>query len=194
MEATYFATPGAFRAWLARHHQRAEALWVGYHKVGSARPSITWPQSVDEALCFGWIDGLRQRIDDTRYRIRFTPRKARSIWSAVNLARIEALVAAGRVQPAGLAVFRARSAERSERYSYEQRSVALPEPYAGKLRRARNASRFFEAQAASYRKAAMWWVVSAKQEATRLRRLDLLIAHSARGERIPQFMPRKVKP
>src|ERR671910_750162 len=124
MEPTFFATPADFRAWLESHHE----LIVGFHKQGSGRPSITWPEAVDQALCFGWIDGVRRRIDDTSYSIRFTPRKARSTWSAVNIKRMQELVEEGLVAPAGLAAFERRTDDRSAIYSYEQRKAAKLEP------------------------------------------------------------------
>jgi uncharacterized protein YdeI (YjbR/CyaY-like superfamily) len=187
MTPTFFPRPADFRRWLAEHHADARELWVGYHKKGSGRPSLTWPESVDEALCFGWIDGVRKRIDDDRYAIRFTPRKPGSVWSAVNIKRAEVLAAEGRMQPAGLRAFEARREDRSGVYSYEGRRDSLDEPYATALRKNAAAWAFFQAQPASYRKAACWWVVSAKQEATRLRRLARLVEESARGRRLPQF-------
>jgi uncharacterized protein YdeI (YjbR/CyaY-like superfamily) len=188
---TYFPTPAHFRKWLEKHHAVAASLWVGYYKKGSGRPSITWPESVDEALCFGWIDGLRQSVDETAYTMRFTPRKPRSVWSAINIARAKVLIAEGRIRPAGLAAFEARHENRSGIYSYEQRGDQLAEPYAGPLRKNAAAWKFFQAQTASYRKAAGWWVVSAKKEETRLSRLAKLIDLSARGKPIPQFTRRK---
>ena len=124
MDATFFPTPGDFRAWLEEHHDAETELWVGFFKVATGRPSITWPESVDEALCFGWIDGLRKKLDEESYVIRFTPRKPTSNWSAKNLARIEELIAAGRVRPAGLAIYEARDPDRSRVYSFERRQEA----------------------------------------------------------------------
>jgi uncharacterized protein YdeI (YjbR/CyaY-like superfamily) len=186
----YFANAAALRRWFARHAQSATELRLGYWKVGSGQPSITWPQSVDEALCVGWIDGVRKRIDDERYVIRFSPRKATSIWSAVNIARVQALEAEGRMTDAGRAAFAARRDHKSGIYSFEQRSVELPPAYARMLKAQRAAWVDFEARPGSYRKAVMWWIVSAKQEATRERRLALLIECSARGASIPQFTRR----
>jgi uncharacterized protein YdeI (YjbR/CyaY-like superfamily) len=185
--AIYFASPQEWREWLDAHHASARELLVGFHKVATARPTMTWPQSVDEALCYGWIDGIRRRVDDTRYTIRFTPRKATSNWSAVNIRRVEALEREGRMQPAGRAAFARRQDRRSGIYSYEQRPDALPEPYASTLRARRRASAFFDRQPASYRRAAIWWVISAKQEATRAKRLAELIADSALGKRLARF-------
>lgn len=187
----FFRTPAAFRAWLEKRHADADELLVGFRKKGTGKPSLTWPESVDEALCFGWIDGIRRRLDDESYTIRFTPRRPGSIWSAVNIARAEALIADGRMRPAGLAAYEARRENRAGIYSYEQRPAELPEPFAKLLKRNAAAWRFFTAQPPSYRKAVCWWVVSAKKEETRLRRLDKLAEHSARGERLPQTMPQR---
>lgn len=191
MKPRFFPNPAAFRAWLETHHASAGELLVGFYKKGSGRPSITWPESVDEALCFGWIDGIRRSIDEASYSIRFTPRKAGSTWSSVNIARAEALIAQGRLRPAGLAAYAVRKENRSGVYSYEQRSVELPPPYDRLLKRDRAAWDFFRAQPASYRKVAFWWIVSAKREETRLKRLETLAAHSARGERLPQLTSKR---
>jgi uncharacterized protein YdeI (YjbR/CyaY-like superfamily) len=168
-------------------------LWVGFYKRDSGKPSLTWPESVDEALCVGWIDGIRKRIDDISYVIRFTPRRSRSAWSSVNLARVRALIEQGRMRPAGLEAFEARTENRTGRYSYEQRPADLPAPYARLLKKQRAAWRFFGAQTPSYRKAATWWIVSAKQETTRLKRLEKLAACSAQGLRVPEFLPRATR-
>src|SRR5262245_9380973 len=191
MKPTYFRTPAAFRAWLERHHAAADVLLVGFYKVGSGKPSITWPESVDEALCFGWIDGVRKSIDEARYTIRFTPRKPRSTWSSVNIKRAQALIEQGRMQPAGVSAFEARRENKSGIYSYEQRRVDLEEPYQGLLKKNQAAWDFFQKQPASYRKAVSWWIISAKKEETRLRRLDRLMAYAAKGQRVPEFTPRK---
>lgn len=189
MKPTFFETPEAFRAWLTKNHATAKELLVGFYKKGSKRPSITWPESVDEALCYGWIDGVRKGIDEASYSIRFTPRKIGSIWSNVNVDRVRAL--ADRMQPAGLKAFEARKEAKSGIYSHEQDSVELPEPYQKLLKANEQAHAFFEKQAGSYRKAAIWWVASAKKEETRQKRLGSLIAYSARGEKIPQFTWKK---
>jgi uncharacterized protein YdeI (YjbR/CyaY-like superfamily) len=181
----YFATPEEFRAWLAANHATARELWVGFHKVGTGRPSLTWPQSVDEALCAGWIDGIRKRVDDYSYMIRFTPRKPTSRWSAVNRKRMAELIALRRVLPAGLAAYERRSKAKSGIYSYEQRGKAKLDKAAERLFRASaTAWKHFQAQAPGYRKIAVWWVVSAKKEETRQRRLAALIEACARGRRI----------
>ena len=187
MPPTFFPTPADFRRWLEAHHATEKELLVGFYKTNSGQLSITWPESVDQALCFGWIDGLRKRIDDESYTIRFTPRKPTSTWSAVNIKRVQELTQLGLMTPAGLKAFEARQENRSGIYSYEQRTAELPPEYAKVLKANRAAWTFFQAQPASYRKAAMWWIVSAKQEVTRLKRLDQLIDLSAHEQQIPQF-------
>jgi uncharacterized protein YdeI (YjbR/CyaY-like superfamily) len=185
---SFFARPEDFRAWLDAHHETAQELWVGLHKKGSGRPSITWPEAVDEALCFGWIDGIRKSVDDDAYAIRFTPRKRTSTWSAVNVERVAELRSEGRMRPAGVAAFEARKEAKTGVYSYEQRHAAKLDPAAEReLRANETAWAFFEAQPPSYRRTAVWWVVSAKKEETRRRRLATLVEHSAQGERIPQL-------
>jgi uncharacterized protein YdeI (YjbR/CyaY-like superfamily) len=183
---TFFATPAEFRAWLEEHHDAGGELWVGFHKKGSGKPSVTWPEAVDQALCFGWIDGLRKGIDETSYTIRFTPRKPRSTWSLVNVNRAKELAELGLMTPAGVAAFEARTEENSGVYSYEQRNAAKLDPaHERQFRANEKAWRFFQAQPAGYRKTAIWWIVSAKKEETRLRRLAALVEHSAEGRRIP---------
>lgn len=191
MKPIFFKSPTAFRKWLEQHHATAQELWVGFYKKASGKPSITWPESVDEALCFGWIDGIRKSVDDMSYMIRFTPRKSRSVWSAVNIKRVEELNRQERMQPTGLKAFDARLENKSGIYSYEQRGVELEEPYGKKFKQNKGAWTFFQAQPASYRKAANWWVLSAKKEETRLKRLEKLIEDSAQGCRIPQFIRKK---
>lgn len=185
VNAIFFETPAAFRAWLEEQHATAEELWVGYYKKRAGRPSMTWPESVDEALCFGWIDGLRKTIDDQRYCIRFTPRKPGSIWSTVNVQRVAVLTAEGRMHPAGLRAFAARKEARTAVYAYEQRdSATLGEDFEAQFRADEAAWAFFQAQPPWYRKAATWWVISAKQDETKRKRLATLIADSAAGRTI----------
>lgn len=191
MKPTFFCSPADWRRWLEKHHATVSELLVGFYKKSCGKPSITWPESVDEALCFGWIDGVRKNIDDASYTIRFTPRKPTSTWSAVNIKRVAALMAEGRMQAAGAKAFQARRENKSGIYSYEQRPLDLPEPYAGLLRKNQSAWTFFHAQAASYRKAVTWWLVSAKKEETRLKRLEKLVEDSAAGKRIGQFTSKK---
>lgn len=188
MKETFFVSGADFRQWLEEHSARSTELWVGYFKVGSLTASITWPESVDHALCYGWIDGIRKSIDETQYMIRFTPRKPSSTWSAVNIKRVEILIKQGLMRPPGMAAFSARRANRSGIYSYEQRPTQLPNPYDSHLKKNARASKFFSAQPASYRRAAIWWVVSAKKEETRQRRLKQLIVDSSRERRIKQFL------
>ncbi len=180
----FFKTPSTFRKWLAANHAKSKELWVGFYNKKSGKPSITWPESVDEALCFGWIDGVRKNIDEESYKIRFSQRKPGSIWSSVNNRNVERLIKEKRMQPAGLKAFAARKEYRSGIYSYEQRSPELVEPYLGKLKRNKAAWKFFQAQPPGYRKIMNWWVVSAKQEATRLKRIEKLIEESAQGRRM----------
>lgn len=191
MEPIFFATPAEFRAWLDENHAGVDFLWVGFHKKGTGRPSLTWPESVDEALCYGWIDGVRKGIDADSYMIRFTRRKAGSVWSNVNVARVRALADLGRMRPAGIAAFQARREDRSGVYSHEQPDMELPEPYLGILRGDPAAWDFFQAQAPSYRKAAVWWVVGAKREETRRKRIGTLVENSARSEKLPHLTRKK---
>ena len=184
MQITFFPTPAVLRTWFRKNHATAQELWVGFYKVGSGKPSITWPESVDEALCVGWIDGIRKTIDDESYKIRFTPRKKVSTWSAVNIRRVQVLADEKRMLPAGLKAFEARRENRSGLYSYEQRPAEFDEPYLGQLKRNRAAWKFFQAQPPSYRRTLIWYVVSAKQEETRLKRLKKLIEEFAHGRRL----------
>lgn len=183
-DARYFESPAAFRAWLEAHHAEATELWVGFYKKGTGRPSMTWPESVDQALCFGWIDGIRRRVDEHRYAIRFTPRKPRSTWSTVNVARVAELTAQGLMTPAGRRAFEARDAANSGVYSFEQTPQPLPPEYEQQFRANGPAWAFFEAQPPGYRRTAIHWVTSAKREETRLKRLAALIDDSAHGRRI----------
>jgi len=185
MDPTFFPAPEDFRAWLEDNHASEAELWVGFYKVATGRPSITWPDSVDEALCFGWIDGLRKKLDDESYVIRFTPRKPTSNWRAKNLSRIEELISEGRVRPAGLAIYQARDPDRSKVYSFERRKEAkLDADQEARFRADEAAWEFFQSQPPGYRRTAIHWVISAKREATRTRRLGILIEDSAAGRRI----------
>jgi uncharacterized protein YdeI (YjbR/CyaY-like superfamily) len=184
MNPKFFPSPSAFRKWLAANHAKSKELWVGFYKKDSGKPSITWPESVDEALCFGWIDGIRKTIDAESYMIRFSPRKPGSIWSAVNIRNVGRLTKEKRMTPAGLKAFASRKEYRSGIYSYEQRPTELVEPYASQFRRNKPAWKFFQAQPPYYRKTLTWWIVSAKQEETRLKRLEKLIEVSAKGQRM----------
>ena len=191
----FFKTPAAFRRWLAAHHDTETELWVGYYRKDTGKASITWPESVDEALCYGWIDGIRKRVDDESYMNRFTPRRPRSMWSAINARRARALIAEGRMQPAGLKAFEARLQDRSGLYSFRTRPESLPAELVRAFRRNRAAWAFYQSQPASYRRAANAWVLGAKRDETRQKRFHSLVDHSAAGEHIPQFLrPVKVKP
>jgi uncharacterized protein YdeI (YjbR/CyaY-like superfamily) len=191
--ATFFPTSADFNTWLAAHHATEKELIVGYYKVGSGKPSMTWSESVDEALCYGWIDGVRRSIDRESYCIRFTPRKKNSIWSAVNIAKITQLTAQGRMQPAGIRIWEARKEEKSAVYAYENTPVALADDYFTTFRQHPDALKFFESQPPSYRNPAIRWVMSAKAEDTRQKRLAELIADSGNGLRVKQLRPRPGK-
>jgi uncharacterized protein YdeI (YjbR/CyaY-like superfamily) len=180
----FFPTPAKFRKWLEANHAKATVLWVGFYKKDSGKPSITWPESVDQALCFGWIDGVRKSIDEESYKIRFSPRKPKSNWSGVNIKRARELVELGLLHPAGIKAFEARAEYRSGVYSCEQRSTELPPELDAILKKNRKAWDFFRAQSPSYRRTIFWWIVSGKQDATRAKRLARLIELSASGKRL----------
>ncbi len=181
----YFRSPADFGRWLDKNHARRTELWVGYYKKETGRPSLTWSESVDEALCFGWIDGVRKSVDSRRYTMRFTPRRPGSNWSAINIRKVKALIAFGRMRPAGLAAFRARRSERSGVYSFEQAAPKLPAAYERILRKNAAAWAFFRTRTDWYRRMTSWWIVSAKREETRRRRLDVLITSSEARKPIP---------
>ena len=182
MKPLFFESPAAWRRWLAAHHAREDEVLVGFHKRTSGKPSITWPESVDEALCFGWIDGVRRRLDAERYTIRFTPRRPGSIWSAVNVRRVAELTRRRRMRPAGVRAFTSRTSAKTAVYSFEQRKKPrLPVEYTKRFKANRAAWRFFTARPPWYQRTTTWWVISAKQEETRLRRLTVLIDDSAHG-------------
>ena len=188
----FFRTQSEFSSWLERNHDSAKELWVGYYKKHTGKRSITWPESVDEALCFGWIDGVRRGIDDDRYMNRFTPRRPGSNWSARNINRARELIEEGRMRPAGRDAFEARTEDRSATYSYEQRHLAkLPREYERRFHRNREAWEFFESCPPHYQRAAIYWVMSAKRDETRERRVTTLIETSAKGETIPPLTPPK---
>jgi uncharacterized protein YdeI (YjbR/CyaY-like superfamily) len=192
-DPVFFATGVQFRAWLAEHHDAAAELLVGFWKVGSGKPSMSWSESVDVALCYGWIDGVRRRRDDQSYTIRFTARRPGSIWSAINVAKVEALTAAGLMTPAGVAAFEARRADRTGVYSHEQGGdavLALATDEVARLQQVAGAWEHFAAQPGSYRRAVVHWLHSAKREETRTRRLEQLVADSAAGRQVAQFRRR----
>jgi uncharacterized protein YdeI (YjbR/CyaY-like superfamily) len=181
---TFFQSPSDLRKWFEKNHATAPELWVRFYKKDSGRASITWPESVDEALCFGWIDGIRKSVDEVSYKIRFAPRRRGSIWSAVNIKRATALTDERRMRPTGVKAFAARRENKSGIYAYEQRHAELEEPYNGMLKKNKAAWDFFQARPPSYRKTLSWWIVSAKKEETRLKRLEKLMEESARGRRM----------
>ncbi len=182
----FFPTPGDWRAWLEKNHAATEELWVGLYKRDSGRPSITWPESVDGALCFGWIDGVRYSIDAISYKIRFIPRKPRSVWSAINIKRATELSKLGLMHAAGKAAFERRDADRSAIYAYEQRkTAALPPKLEKEFRQQKDAWTFFQSQAPWYQRTSTYWVISAKREETTLKRLATLIDCCTRKQKLP---------
>lgn len=181
---TFFADAATFARWLARHHASASELWVGYWKKHTGKPSMDWPQSVREALCVGWIDGLRRSLDGDVYVIRFTPRKPTSVWSAVNIRIAEELIAEGRMRPAGLAAFAQRHRHEKSGYTFSDRPEQLPPPMQLRLQADRAAWAFWQAQPPGYRRSAVHWVMNAKRDATREKRLAQLIVDNAAGRRL----------
>jgi len=192
-EIKFFKGPDALRQWFERNHAKVDELWIGFYKVDSGRPSVTWPQSVDEALCFGWIDGIRKRIDDVSYKIRFTPRRASSNWSLVNVKRVGELTKAGRMRPPGLKAFQESKEARTGVYSYEQRVMQFDAACEKVFKANRTAWEFFQSQPPYYRKMVSWYVMSAKKDETRLKRLNTLIDESAHARRIDLVPPAKGK-
>ena len=190
MTAIYFASPAEFRAWLEQHHERETEVWVGYWKRATGKPSLSWSQAVDEALCFGWIDGVLRRVDGERHMQRFTPRKQASNWSAVNVAKVEQLRAEGRMRPAGEAAFARRRDDKTGVYSHEQREhPELAPAEQARFEADAAAWAYFSARTKSYRRQATWWVISAKRPETRERRLSTLIADSAAGRPVKPLAP-----
>jgi uncharacterized protein YdeI (YjbR/CyaY-like superfamily) len=183
MNPHFFTSAAKFHHWLEKNHTQSVELWVGFYKKSSGQASTTYQEALDEALCFGWIDGIRKTVDESRYTIRFTPRKPASIWSNVNIRRANELIALGRMTPAGLAAFQAHQQEKSGVYSYENRPRQLDAKYEKKFRANKTAWDFFQSQAPYYRRTASAWVMTAKKEETRLRRLAVLIEDSAQGRR-----------
>jgi len=181
MKPTFFAKKFDFRKWLEKNHKRENELFVGFFKVDSGKPSMTWTQSVDEALCFGWIDGVRKSIDKDSYQIRFTQRKPTSIWSAVNIQKIEELTKQGLMQPAGLASFENRKENKSKIYSYENKEMKFSPELEKQFKANKKGWNYFQSLAPSYRKPSTNWVMSAKQETTKLKRLNELIADCQAG-------------
>jgi len=188
----FFETPSEFREWLQQSHNRDDELLVGFHKKNSGKLSITLKEAQDEGLCFGWIDSVARNLDESSYTVRFTPRRPKSVWSAVNIKRTEELIAAGRMTPAGLAAFEARDEKRARQYSYERANVAFDATSEEAFRANEAAWEFFQAQPKGHQRLHTWWVMSAKREETRARRLAVLIAASAEGRRLdPMTSPIK---
>ena len=192
-EVTFFESGAELRRWFRKHHRKSSELWVGFYKKGSGRPSVTWPESVREALCFGWIDGVRKSLDEASYTIRFTPRKPTSNWSLVNIRLAEELMAKGLLQRAGLAAFAARSEKRSGGYTYEQTDETAEEHVEREMKQNRRAWAFFASQPSWYRRTTARWAMSAKREETRQRRLAALIEDSGRGVTIGPLTRKKTK-
>lgn len=185
--AIYFPSAAAWRTWLAKHHATRTEVLVGFYKAHTDEPTLTWSESVDEALCFGWIDGRRTSVDAERYVIRFTPRKPTSIWSRINIEKVAALEKAGKLRAAGRAAFAQREAHKSGVYSFENRPQAFPPELRARLDAKKAAAEFFDARAPSYRRGAIWWVISAKQATTQARRMAQLIALHAEGQLLPHL-------
>lgn len=181
---TFFESPQNLRKWFQKNHEIKSALLVGFYKVKSGKKSITWSESVDQALCFGWIDGIRKSIDEVSYCIRFTPRKPGSIWSSVNIKKIELLSAKGLMYPQGIVCFDKRKQEKSSIYSYEKMPVTLSKEFEKKLKAHKTAVAFLNSMPPSYQKIVTNWVMSAKQESTRIKRLEELISDSEAGRKI----------
>lgn len=190
-EPTFFETGTEFREWLQANHQSASELWVGFYKKASGIPSITWSESVDQALCFGWIDGLRKTVDEVSYKIRFTPRRPKSNWSAVNIKKMDQLIQAGLMTPDGLALFDKDSIEKAKAYSYERKHAALPAEYIERIKDNQAAWAYFSHMPPGRKKTSIHWVISAKREETRLRRLNILIESCAAGVKIPLLRTKK---
>jgi uncharacterized protein YdeI (YjbR/CyaY-like superfamily) len=191
---TFFPTPADFRIWLEAHHDKLREQLVGFHKKSSGKPSMTWPESVEVALCFGWIDGVRKSIDETSYTIRFTPRKPTSNWSSININLARKLTKQGLMHPAGLQAFAARSEKKSGIYSYEQRrSARFTRDQEKQFRASPPAWEFFRSQAPWYQRVCTWWIINAKKEETKLKRLSVLIDHSRNRRTLPRLIPAKKK-
>lgn len=184
MNAIFFATQSDFRKWLQKNHQKETEIFVGFYKVNSRKPSMTWSQSVDEALCLGWIDGVRKSIDSESYCIRFTPRKPNSTWSAINIKKVEELIQQGRMQPAGLEIFNSRKVDKTKLYSYENKPQKLTADLEKKFKANKTAWQFFSHQSPSYKKTIYYWILSAKQEKTILSRLEKLITESEKQKKV----------
>ncbi|HEY5463120.1 MAG TPA: YdeI/OmpD-associated family protein [Hanamia sp.] len=187
MQPTFFSNSKDFRKWFEKNHEKAKELLVGFYKVTSGKKSITWPESVDEAICFGWIDGVRKSIDSESYCIRFTPRKSTSIWSAINIKKVEELAKKGLMHPPGIAAFSKRKENKSRIYSYEKEAENLSEEFLKKFKSNKKAWNYFQSMAPSYQKTAIHLVMNAKQEITKMKRLDELIKDSEAERKIKRL-------
>ena len=188
MKPRFFENQKELRKWFQKNHDKEKEIWVGFFKKDSGKANFTWSQSVDQALCFGWIDGIRRSIDEVSYMIRFTPRNPKSNWSAINIKKISELTKLDLMHPAGVEAFKKREEKRSEVYSFEQNKVALSKKYELKFKSNKAAWKFFESLPPSTKKPSIWWVMSAKREETQLKRLRILIKSSEKGEKIPQLV------
>ncbi len=184
MKPIYFSDQSAFRKWLEKNHKKEKELIVGFYKKESGKLNMTWSQSVDQALCFGWIDGIRRSIDKDSYCIRFTPRRTTSVWSKVNINKVEELTKKGLMQPAGLEIYKLRKEEKSGIFSYESEAKQLEKDFENRFKACKSAWEFFTHQAPSYQKMIIHWILAAKQEATKARRLEKVIAESEKQKRI----------
>ena len=184
VKPVYFKTPADFRQWLMKNHDKESELLVGFYKVKSGKPSITWSESVDQAICFGWIDGIRKSINEECYCIRFTPRKSTSIWSAINIKKFEELSSKGLMHSPGIDAFKKRKEHKSRVYSYEKEQVFLTKEFQNKFKANKKAWKFFLQMAPSYTRTAIHWVMNAKREETKLKRLEELITDSNEGRKI----------
>ena len=184
MNILYFKTQKEMRKWFEKNHKKENELFAGFYKISSGKPSVTWSQSVDEALCFGWIDGIRRSVDEESYCIRFTPRNPKSNWSAVNIKKVEELIKLERMKPGGLAAFSFRKEEKSKIYAYENPAVIFDKTYEKKFKANKSAWKYFKSTAPTYQKITTRWVMSAKQEETRLKRLEELMRDCASGKKI----------
>jgi uncharacterized protein YdeI (YjbR/CyaY-like superfamily) len=194
MKPTHFITPADFRAWLTENHAQFTELFVGFHKKDSGKPSITYLEALDQALCFGWIDGVRKAVNATSYMVRFTPRKPKSYWSKVNTKRADELIKLGLMRPPGAKVFAARDQATTKRYSFERETAKLKPADTQQFKSNAKAWAFFQSQPPYYKRVCTWWIVSAKQDTTRQRRLQSLITTSAQHRRLDQFLSKKQVP
>lgn len=193
MKITYFESPAQLRQWMTKNHDKTEELWIGFYKQSTGKASVTYPEALDQALCFGWIDGIRKRVDEDSYTIRFTPRKPRSIWSMVNIKRAGELIALGLMQPAGLKAFQARDEQLSKQYSYEREHCQLDAEYLQLFRKNKKAWNYFQAQSPAYQRNASWFVMSAKRAETRLKRLATLIEDCQNHRKLANYRPEDKK-